>query len=296
VELQLAEINIATLVAPMDDPLIDDFRNALDEVNALAEASPGFVWRLQTEDGNATAIQAFANPLTIVNLSVWESVDALRGFVFDGLHRSFLRRRREWFETAERTTALWWVPAGARPTVDDATARLAFLAAFGDSPYAFGLQRRHPVLAIVPTTLDDLDTQDLIGELNAELAAMYPVPGSNHFSLTPQQVAPGSGVLLQARLDGRPVGCGAFRTLDDTTVEVKRMYVRADGRGAKVGAALLADLEQRARAAGARRMVLETGPKQTEALGLYTKVGFVPCPPWGEYVDAPASCCFEKAL
>ena len=114
-ELRLAEINIATLLAPIDDPRIDDFRNGLDEVNALAEASPGFVWRLQTEEGNATGIQAFPNPLTIVNLSVWESTESLRAFVFDDLHRSFLRRRREWFETAERTTALWWVPAGERP-------------------------------------------------------------------------------------------------------------------------------------------------------------------------------------
>ena len=76
VDLQLAEINIATLVAPLDDPQIDDFRNAVDEVNAIAEAAPGFVWRLQTDEGNATAIQAFPNPLTIVNLSVWESPDA----------------------------------------------------------------------------------------------------------------------------------------------------------------------------------------------------------------------------
>ena len=75
-DLHLAEINVATLVAPLDDPQIDDFRDALDEVNALAEASPGFVWRLQTDDGNATAIQAFPNPLTIVNLSVWESPEA----------------------------------------------------------------------------------------------------------------------------------------------------------------------------------------------------------------------------
>jgi GNAT superfamily N-acetyltransferase len=296
VDLQLAEINIATLVAPLDDPRIDDFRNALDEVNAIAERSPGFVWRLQTEEGNATAIQAFPDPLTIVNLSVWESPETLRSYVFDGLHRDFLRRRREFFVAAERTTALWWVRAGERPTVEDATARLAFLAAHGDSPYAFGLQKHHPVLSIQPSTLDDSDTVALIGELDAELSAMYPEPGSNHFTLTSEQVSPGRGAMLLARLDGRAVGCGAFRLLDATMAEVKRMYVRPEGRGGKLGAALLADLEHRARTAGAKRLVLETGELQAAALGLYAKAGFTPCASWGEYAGAPHSQCYDKSL
>ena len=262
----LAQVNIGTLVAPLDDPRIDDFRNALDEVNALAELAPGFVWRLQTEEGNATAIQAFPDPLTIVNLSVWESPAALRAFVFDGLHRAFLRRRREWFVAAERTTALWWIPAGTQPTVDDAKARLAFLATYGDSPYAFGLQRTHPVLTIEPTG-------DHAGNCDA-----------------------GDRVQLRAELDGVAVGRGGYRVLDHVTAEIDELEVDPEHRRAKLGAAILANIEHRARGAGVKRLVVACPGDSSAGLGLWARAGFVPTGPWAEHVDTTGLACFDKPL
>ena len=98
----LAQVNIALPREPLDAPLLADFVAALAPVNAVADASPGFVWRLQTEDGDATAIRAFGDDRLIVNMSVWESVEALRGFVYGEAHAAVLRRRREWFERLGR--------------------------------------------------------------------------------------------------------------------------------------------------------------------------------------------------
>lgn len=102
---------MATLRHPIDAAETAEFVNALDPVNAAGEASEGFVWRLQTDDGDATAIRAFPNPLTIVNLTVWESQKALRDFAYRGLHREFFRRRAEWFEPGSRAI-MWWIEAG----------------------------------------------------------------------------------------------------------------------------------------------------------------------------------------
>ena len=114
----LAQVNIALPREPLDSALLADFVAALDPVNALADAADGFVWRLQTEDGDATAIRAFGDDRLIVNMSVWESLEALRGFVYSGPHLEVMRRRREWFERiGTPILALWWVPAGTLPTV-----------------------------------------------------------------------------------------------------------------------------------------------------------------------------------
>lgn len=135
---QLAELNIARLRSPLEDPATLQFVKALDEINALADDSPGFVWRLQTEDGNATAIKAFDDELVITNMSVWESVQALGNYAYRSGHVAFLRRKREWFDSYGSVhLVLWWVPAGARPTVDEALERLASLEADGPSATAF---------------------------------------------------------------------------------------------------------------------------------------------------------------
>src|SRR5882762_669905 len=131
---------------PLDSPLIAGFVAALDPVNAVADAAPGFVWRLQTEDGNATAVRAFewdvpGSAGVIMNLSVWESVEALAAFVYAGSHRSVLRPRREWFQPmAEAYTAMWWIPGGTVPTTDDAEDRVWHLRAHGPTAYAFTLR------------------------------------------------------------------------------------------------------------------------------------------------------------
>jgi hypothetical protein len=141
----LAQVNIAVLLAPIDSEQLRGFVEMLDPVNAIADAAPGFVWRLQTEDGDATSIRAFDDERIIVNLSVWESAEALGDFVFASRHLEVLRRRREWFEKmATAYVAMWWVPAGTIPTVDEAKARLELLEARGPSPEAFTLREPFP--------------------------------------------------------------------------------------------------------------------------------------------------------
>jgi len=141
---RLAQINVARLLAPLDAPETADFVAALGPVNARADMAPGFVWRLQTEAGDATAVKATDDPLVIVNLTVWESIDALEAFAYrEAAHLSVLRRRREWFErNSEAATALWWVPAGELPTLADALHRLSVLRELGPSPWAFTFGER----------------------------------------------------------------------------------------------------------------------------------------------------------
>jgi len=135
----LAQVNIGRARGEMTDPVMADFAAALPEINALAEGSPGFVWRLQTEDGDATAIRPFEDSRILINLSAWAGLDALRGFVFRSGHAGYMRRRREWFERFERVyLALWWVPAGHRPSVAEAVERLEHLEAHGPTAFAFG--------------------------------------------------------------------------------------------------------------------------------------------------------------
>jgi len=134
----LAEINIALPVGPLDSPRLAEFVAALDSINALADESPGFVWRLQTEDGDATAIRVLDDERLIVNMSVWETIEALGDYVFRSVHTDFLRRRREWFvPMREFMTVLWWVPAGTVPTVAEAEERLRQLQANGPTAHAF---------------------------------------------------------------------------------------------------------------------------------------------------------------
>ncbi len=146
----LAQVNIGRLLAPVDSPQLASFMAELDPVNAVADAAPGFVWRLQAEDGNATSVQAFewdaaGSAGVIINMSVWESVEALAAFVFAGPHVAVLRRRREWFEKMpEAYTALWWVPAGTRPSTADAEAAIVHLREHGPTPRAFTLREHFP--------------------------------------------------------------------------------------------------------------------------------------------------------
>src|SRR5215218_8570352 len=129
------------MVAATDDPRVAEFMDALERVNAIADAAPGFVWRLQTNSGNATDIQIFPNPLTLVNMSVWESIEALKDYVYRSDHVAFFRRRAEWFEPDAKRVALWCVPAGDLPELDDAVRRVEFFERNGPTPYAFGFAK-----------------------------------------------------------------------------------------------------------------------------------------------------------
>jgi hypothetical protein len=150
VDYLLAQVNVARLREPLNSPLLADFVAALNPVNAAADAAPGFVWRLETEDGNATAVHAFewdraGSAGVLVNMSVWESVEALAAYVYSDTHRQVLRRRREWFERmATAHVALWWIPRGHLPTTGEAEERVLHLREFGPTPRAFTLKQHFP--------------------------------------------------------------------------------------------------------------------------------------------------------
>lgn len=145
---QVAQVNIARFNAPIDSPLIAGFVERLDPINALADDAPGFVWRLQTEEGNATSIHAFEDDLILVNMSVWESVEDLNAFVYRSPHFEVFRRRREWTEHMDRAyLALWWIHAGTIPTVEEGRRRLDLLIEHGPTPEAFTFKRTFPAPA-----------------------------------------------------------------------------------------------------------------------------------------------------
>ncbi|MYV57850.1 DUF3291 domain-containing protein [Streptomyces sp. SID3212] len=142
---ELAQVNIARLKYPLDSVELKDFVDALDPVNAVADQSDGFVWRLQSDSGNATDVPVFGDEWLIVNLSVWRDPDALKAFMYEGQHRELLARRREWFERVEEAmTAVWWVPEGHRPTVAEAERHLRHLRENGPAAYTFTLRESFP--------------------------------------------------------------------------------------------------------------------------------------------------------
>jgi hypothetical protein len=148
---QLAQINIARLVAPIDDPLIADFVSQLGPINALADSAPGFVWRLQSESGNATDVPFSDDPFMIVNMSVWESIEALRDFTYSSRHIELFRDRARWFEKMDKPHyCLWWVPAGHVPTLEEGRGRLRHFQVHGATQHAFWFARQFPAAAEDP--------------------------------------------------------------------------------------------------------------------------------------------------
>jgi hypothetical protein len=140
---ELAQVNVARLRAPLDDPVMRGFVEGLAPVHRLAEGSPGFVWRLGTGAEHGVVVATDDGGPAFLNLSVWTDYDALHEFVYRSGHARFLRHAARWFaETRRPSTALWWVPAGSRPTAVDAARRLAHLRTYGPSPRAFSLKRR----------------------------------------------------------------------------------------------------------------------------------------------------------
>ncbi len=134
----IAQVNIGRIRVELSDPIMAGFVNRLDQINALADASPGFVWRLQTDEGNATYFRPFNDERLLLNMSVWTDVESLRTYVYQTAHRELLRQRHAWFEKLERMyLALWWVPAGHIPGIDEARRRLAYLEAQGPTQFAF---------------------------------------------------------------------------------------------------------------------------------------------------------------
>ena len=151
----LAQVNIARMIAPLGDPQMAGFVARLDEINALADTSPGFIWRLQTPEGNATAMRAYEDELILFNLSVWASQEDLFRYVYasESNHRDVLKQRRRWFQRFDSPyVALWWIPQGHIPTVQEARERLEHLRTSGESAYAFSFKKPFPS----PTTYSEM--------------------------------------------------------------------------------------------------------------------------------------------
>ena len=166
----LAQVNIGRFRAPIDSPVMEGFRRQLDPINALADASPGFVWRLQTEAGDATAVRPYPDDdLMAINMSVWESLEALQQFVYRSAHVGTLREKQQWFEPLPGPIlALWWIPAGQLPTVREALERLDHLARHGPSPHAFTFRTPFPAPDAATGDAESLDAAF------CEFAALHP--------------------------------------------------------------------------------------------------------------------------
>lgn len=157
-EWHLAQINVGTMRYPADDERMSGFMGRLDEINALADQSAGFVWRMQSESGNATDIDVGGGPFFIANMSVWESLESLYAFVYQSVHRNVMIKRRNWFERPTSVyQALWWVPAGQIPTVQDGLERLKVLQEKGPTSEAFTFQHHFPP----PGTDTETETAEL---------------------------------------------------------------------------------------------------------------------------------------
>jgi hypothetical protein len=138
---QLAQLNVAVMKEPLDSPPMADFVAALERINAVAEAAPGFVWRLQTAEGDATALRPMGDNI-LVNMSVWRDVASLNHYVYKSAHVEVMRRRKEWFDRMSAAhVVLWWVPRGHQPAIAEAIARLEHLRQHGPTPEAFNFRR-----------------------------------------------------------------------------------------------------------------------------------------------------------
>lgn len=294
----LAQFNIARLRHPIGHPDTASFVALIDETNARAETSPGFVWR-HGIDSRHTDTTAYDDPLVLVNASVWESVEHLRDFAFRGFHRDVYRRRSEWFVDSD--AVMWWLPAGDTPSLPECMSRLAFRRRFGSTAYGFGMGERFAPLVMRRHSVDDPVVQAMFSRLDAELGAALPAGGTNFTSLTTDAAASDVGDLVVAWLDGEPRACGAWRRIDAAaarpgTAEVKRMWADPAARGSRLGAAVLATLEAGAAIAGITELRLETGEYLDAAVGLYRRFGFEPCPAWGEYVGVSSSYTMAKPI
>jgi len=144
-DLHIAQVNIGRMKAALEDPVMEGFVARLDEINALADRSPGFVWRLQTSQGNATYLRPFDDERILFNMSVWESIEQLKRYVYSTAHVDVLRQRHSWFEKFSGVySALWWIPRGHVPSIDEAKKRLAHLEAHGPTPFAFTFKNAFP--------------------------------------------------------------------------------------------------------------------------------------------------------
>lgn len=158
----LCHLNIGPAQAPLHDPKMADFVANLDKINELAYQSPGFIWHLKIDINNPEDLALYGVPGLLFNLSVWESIDALKNYTYQGPHAQMMKRRREWFgEMTSPNYVLWWIPAGTLPTLEDAKKRIAHLEAYGPSPIAFNFKQAYPPeYRTIATAQDDLQAPE----------------------------------------------------------------------------------------------------------------------------------------
>ena len=144
----LAQLNIAKMKTTLEDPGMQGFVDNLQGVNEIADTSPGFVWRLETDAGDATDLRVFADNMLLVNMSVWESIDDLKKFVYESMHVEILKQKRAWFDKIDGSyQVLWWIKTGTLPDVEEGKARLAYLQEHGESAVAFSFRKLFPASA-----------------------------------------------------------------------------------------------------------------------------------------------------
>lgn len=243
-QYQLAQLNIGRMLAPLDDPVMMGFVARLEEINVLAERSPGFVWRLQSEEGDATSIRPFGDDRILVNMSVWESIETLKEYTFRTAHSELLKQRRQWFEKFERAyMVLWWIESGHIPTIEEAKLRLEHLQQHGASPHAFTFQKPFPPPQKMNDTLNlhlppilqpliaatramgfAMASDELTGSLLRTLAATK--PAGNLLEL-----GTGTGLATAWLLDGMDAQA-ALHTVDqdESLVAVAKQHLAQDSR------------------------------------------------------------------
>lgn len=141
-KFHLAQFNIAEAKAPLVSPKLEGFVQRIDEINALADLEKGFVWRLQDDSGNAMLIQAFDNPDLLINMSIWETVEDLKRFTYQTMHKELIRDRKQWFHHIKKAYyVLWWIPVGHIPSLEEAKERLDLLRENGATAKAFDFKK-----------------------------------------------------------------------------------------------------------------------------------------------------------
>ena len=265
---------------------MEGFRSQLDAINALADRTPGFVWRLQTDEGNATSIRPYADDRMAINMSVWEAMDALQGYVYQSAHVGPLRDRKKWFEPIEGPIlALWWIPAGTIPTIADAVERLQVLKERGPSRDAFTFKAPFPApeenIRIVPTDERFVEgfaaVLDFVAREHRYIGFVEgpPVEGTRQFV---KSIIAGAGVQMMV-VDGDTVvgWCDIMRNPIEGFRHVGRlgMGLMPGYRGRGLGRRLAVETIRAARAAGMERVELEVFATNERAIALYKSIGFV---------------------
>lgn len=279
-QFELAQLNVARMLAPRDSAQMADFRAGIAPLNALADEAPGFVWRLETDEGDAEVTGPFADDQLVVNLSVWRDIDALRAYAYRGPHAEIMKRRREWFSRmAEAFVVLWWVPAGHRPSVQEAADRLQHLRAHGATSEAFTFARLFPSPAapsgdpvLGPLTPDDRAAWEVLAR-GYKLFYNTPTTDAEYEAAWQRVMANDDVHAIGAKIDGQLVGITHYlfhaSTWATSACYLQDLFTLPSFRGRGVARALIEAVAAAARERGASRCYWLTQHSNATARRLY---------------------------